>query len=810
MELSQVFYISVYSLACLSGGMLAWAEGDLLPTGLTLPIGIAAYFLNEKWRVIRLSGVWVNSLALVAFVYPAMEFFSPNIEGRLLAGAHLLVLLQWIVFLQDKQPQQYWWIFALSILQVAVSAVLTHSGLFGILLLVYLLMAMWSLSVFSLFLGAEKFQEETDPESAREPARPVPLAYALASAGGGGIPVMDLGRGMPSLVANATQRPDGGTWINRRFAGGVIAMSFAALFIGFGFFLAIPRYWIGGITFRSQSSEGGGGIQPLSGFSEKVTLGDFGQILESPAVVMKVAFQNETTSEAVDIATHAAAFGMEEPLFTGTVLVKYDGKGRWSHPKGITEDHVQSLDYRGADRSRAPPYLDRLRQSYQLEPIGSNVLFAMRPLDDKIQAKIADTAGGISKQRETSVLTRENSDSNKGIKYAILTPLHPNEDAGRETPSEEYLRQTRKLPPGGLERLQQLTVEALAPLQSSDRRTPILDMERARRLESHLRDSGDYQYSLDDRIINPEIDPVEDFLFNRKSGHCEYFASALTLMLRSANIPARLVTGFKGGVSNRNKEFEVQQRHAHAWVEAYIKDQKRWVMFDATPAAARQAVVEQAVGPFAWWTSFRQGFTDFWHYYIFSMSLERQEELLFGPLKNMVANGASTTGLMKMNNAVLIIQAIFAFLLSPAQWVSWRGAVVALAIALGSTLGVAAVRELRKLWRRLMGGRRRGNASRPGRVDFYEAFIAIMKAHGFSRNDAQTQREFADEVRNAIATRLQPHGLALLPAELSDAFYRVRFGRNTLSVAEHHRLVEQLDRLKTCLAAQNVPAGESV
>ena len=105
----------------------------------------------------------------------------------MLAGAHLLVLLQWIVFLQDKQVQQYWWIFALSIPSSGrVGRPPARAGLFGILLLVYLLLSMWSLSVFSLYLGTERFHEEGEGSPDERPGasqRSMLLPYGLAVAG---------------------------------------------------------------------------------------------------------------------------------------------------------------------------------------------------------------------------------------------------------------------------------------------------------------------------------------------------------------------------------------------------------------------------------------------------------------------------------------------------------------------------------------------------------------------------------------------------------------------------------------------------
>src|SRR5205823_1535706 len=139
-----------------------------------------------------------------------------------LAGAHLMVLLQWIVLIQDKQPQQYWWIFALSILQVAISALLTHSPMLGVLLMIYLLTAMWSLSVYSLYLGVVQFEETELTDKTLE------FAPTFAFAGGaplaGEIPLMPLESNAQSVVRGAIQNPDGKNWINLRFVGGVVGM----------------------------------------------------------------------------------------------------------------------------------------------------------------------------------------------------------------------------------------------------------------------------------------------------------------------------------------------------------------------------------------------------------------------------------------------------------------------------------------------------------------------------------------------------------------------------------------------------------
>jgi transglutaminase-like putative cysteine protease len=117
--------------------------------------------------------------------------------------------------------------------------------------------------------------------------------------------------------------------------------------------------------------------------------------------------------------------------------------------------------------------------------------------------------------------------------------------------------------------------------------------QAARRIEQYL--THNYEYTLDFMGRDAE-QPIEDFLFRYRSGHCEFFATAMILMLRSVDIPARLVTGFMGSEFNPLEDFYiVRQNNAHAWVEAYLPE-SGWTTFDPTPAAGRPSVSEPSVG----------------------------------------------------------------------------------------------------------------------------------------------------------------------------------------------------------------------
>ncbi|WP_028294213.1 transglutaminase family protein [Oceanobacter kriegii] len=118
-------------------------------------------------------------------------------------------------------------------------------------------------------------------------------------------------------------------------------------------------------------------------------------------------------------------------------------------------------------------------------------------------------------------------------------------------------------------------------------RTPL---QRAEQLESYLREN--YQFSLQSVIDNQGNTPLAPFLFDRKSGHCEHFASSMVVMLRSLGIPARLATGFSA--SQRNPVtgyFELRAIDGHAWAEAWIEG--KWLSFEPTPAYPRPTTADE-------------------------------------------------------------------------------------------------------------------------------------------------------------------------------------------------------------------------
>jgi transglutaminase-like putative cysteine protease len=108
-----------------------------------------------------------------------------------------------------------------------------------------------------------------------------------------------------------------------------------------------------------------------------------------------------------------------------------------------------------------------------------------------------------------------------------------------------------------------------------------------RNLLGHFRREH-FRYTLEP----PKLDdnPIESFLFDTRAGFCSHYASAFVYLMRAAQIPARIVTGYQGGETNKLGNFiQVRQADAHAWAEVWL-DQKGWVRYDPTAAVAPERI----------------------------------------------------------------------------------------------------------------------------------------------------------------------------------------------------------------------------
>jgi len=175
----------------------------------------------------------------------------------------------------------------------------------------------------------------------------------------------------------------------------------------------------------------------------------------------------------------------------------------------------------------------------------------------------------------------------------------------------------------------------------------------ALRIEGYIQKNIEYQLGAPD--LN-RLNPVEDFIFNEKKGHCGRVASAMALLLRMAGVPSRVAIGYSPSEKNRFADFyNIKARNGHAWAEAYIPD-KGWQRFDATPVGDGETVSLRS--------SFSLSILDWveyvWYSKIVGFSTQDQRSLLTftgGKLKSILALASNNISILLL--ILLILSTVF-------------------------------------------------------------------------------------------------------------------------------------------------------
>ncbi len=820
MDLATLFKLSIYLLTAFVGVVLGTAEGGWIPF-VSLPMAILGYWWSEgragpdRTQVRGLGEVPSVVLGCLSLVAAAVEFFGDNPEGKLLSGIHLVVYLTWIVLLQRKQNSRYWQLLVLGVLQVAVASVLTNGSWFGLSVIGYLVAATWTMSVFSLyraigaFAGDGRLDARPDRSALanstanREGLTPAAASVGRRSAPG---PHADPQREV-SQAFSTVCHDDDSRGVTMRFLGGVAFTSMLGLFVGTLFFILIPRIWIG-TSFGLADNE----LPPtlrmtVTGLATEIRLGDMRQVLESNDPVLSLRLFDHQTNQPLDPDTYADWLGHSEPLFRGVILTDYEG-GRW-RPHRLATEHTAQLfpvpDDHRVPRTAAGTVIPTVRQEIHLDQNLHDILFCMDravAMTDDIRETERYRCG--RRQLLNDIVVRQEWFKKSSVVDYIAFSELPAPEARREAgyvasklasatyQYTNYFDRCREVP-DGLERLSGLAFEVVATEEQRTGRT-LTDLEKARVIESHLRDSRIYAYSLSTPQNDPRIEPVEDFLFNHRAGHCQYFASALGLMLRSVGIPARLVTGFKGGEHRTDGLLHVEKRFAHAWVEAWVDD-KKWVTLDATPEAERTASVTQVGNQRSLWAAISSRLSGVWESNVLNVSLDLQEDLIYGPARELaISFWWPIRRFIVSPRASLVGFALF--MINPRNWLTLRGSLT-LGI-LFCLLWLLRRGSLRLGWTG-WGKRSGAAASRHRRVEFYERFVRLMQLHGHERRPAQTQGEFVQDVAGSLAIKYHDTALTRGLAPIGDLFYRVRFGDEELPAQEASHLDALLADLEQTL-----------
>ncbi len=659
---------------------------------------------------------------------------------RIAALAHWLVYLQLIKYFLPKTAEDDWFLFLLGLIQVLIGSVINQSDEVGAWMFLWALLAVWVLGQFFLQREANRFSS----------AQAIPLDRRA------GPPAPDPYHGLFDLpYAAATTR----VMITTLALGGLI-------------FLVLPRH--AGAT-RSQAAAPMG--RHLTGFDEEVQLGQLGEILENDTVVMTVELSDQDGHEVRLV---------DEPLWRGVTMIQYEG-GRWHRqPRGTQA--VVSYEVR---RNRART---EIHQKIKLEPIDSQALFALRPILD------ATSRNSPSMSTNDGTLFRPDK-PNSEYDYEVISDVDNNAGQPHEAPPSTYSKLHLSMPAGLKARLRQIAEPIVAKIPGTGRE----GIEgRARALAAYLRDSGTFTYTLQMGPVDAALDPVEDFLVNRKAGHCEYFASALALLLRSVDIQSRVVNGFKGGDWNElTGTLNVRQKHAHSWVEAYTgllgpENVPIWITLDPTPAAERIRSIAQVGGIAGRFRTVTDLIRHIWVFYIVGYDAERQNRLVYTPMRTII-----TEARRRYNAMVLGLRKWFAQVFhfqDPSALISLRGFVVSFFILLLlAGLGLLLYRLALRLARWLRGPTLDAASLSAGTL-FYRRLAQVLADYDLERTPAETQSEFAVRAHKFL-TGQGPHTAPVsdVPQQVVDAFYRVRFGHLELEPASLADLNARLDSLESRL-----------
>ncbi len=357
-------------------------------------------------------------------------------------------------------------------------------------------------------------------------------------------------------------RPDAAP--RRRVVVGLAATGPMVLALALAIFLAFPRVEASNIL-------GSVATDTVSGFGADVEIGDVGAIKDNPAIAVRLAVTDGT---GADVAPPFYVQGAVLDHFDGrTWTSTVGGSARVSHASGEVD-----------------PGLVRMQQ-LMVEPMGQDFLFAIPDVEEVhgLEGLVSRDANGVWRL----------SGANRRLSYTARSVVRADRDLGAFAP--DALRHARS-------QAERSAARSGAWLQlpaDLDPRVPALATEIAGRagadasawkkalaIRSWLR--SDFTYTVVPLDAGAR-QPLSAFLFDSRSGHCEYFSTALTVLLRSIGIPARVVNGFYGGEWNEwGRYYVFRQSDAHSWVQANFGE-AGWITMDGTPAApAMQGVTSSA------------------------------------------------------------------------------------------------------------------------------------------------------------------------------------------------------------------------
>ena len=524
------------------------------------------------------------------------------------------------------------------------------------------------------------------------------------------------------------------------------ALMVMILICGGALFFVMPRMSAGYLGGYSS------GTDLTSGFSDHVRLGQIGQIQQSNAVVMHIQIDGDKT-------------GHYDLHWRGIALTEFDGH-TWSNPR------QPFILPRQPDNSFALPRGNEVLRSYAaanmvrenliryrvlMEPIGTNVFFLApwaRNVSGEYRLVGADSVGAVFDFDARRAINRYEATSDIATPSpSELRAAGPNY-AGQVDPA--YLRLPVVDP-----RVPQLASQIVGSASN--------DYDKATAIEHYLRTRFGYTLELPKTAVK---DPISNFLFERREGHCEYFASSMAVMLRTLGIPSRVVNGFRSDEFNDiSGSYVVRAKDAHAWVEAHFPGYG-WQTFDPTPSGS--GGIPQGWARVALYVD---AMASFWREWV--VSYDRSHQYMLG---QAAVSGSRGIWDGARNWARIRYESMLSWARrsqdrvehSPGRW-----AVIAAGIALAFVL-LANLRRIALMLHEKWVGMHPERCPEQAAAIWYERMARAMARQGVQKTKTQTAQEF---VRKIEDDRLREP-----VARFTDVYEAARFGNS----AEDAQLLPEL------------------
>ena len=531
------------------------------------------------------------------------------------------------------------------------------------------------------------------------------------------------------------------------FFGGTTLLAVPLFMLTAAMFFAFPRVGFGFLSSLGTRTTA------VAGFGDDVALGGFGTIRDDPTVIMRVKMNDRPEPPPASIGVR----------LRGTSFDRYTD-GRWSRTQFAGEPIRRLQDEYVLSR---PPKPEDVEYEIILDPMEEAVLFIP---DGTVALRVPPTIrAGRSRYRK--VFYAPGFDLRYGgrlegpLNYKAIVSR---EQRGIVEPIPSTLQQRYLEVPAEAER-----VAALAKQVAAGATDPRV---QAQRIERYLRSGGDYAYTLEQPDTEGK-DPLQVFLFEVKAGHCEYFSTAMAIMMRSLGVPTRNVTGFLGADYNPYGDYyAVRNGHAHSWVEIYADG--RWLTFDPTPASGQVFASQSGLG-----VKLRQLLDAMrvrWSEYVVEYNIRDQARALQG-LANWYRSlrgkyrGADARADGGEGDEGGLADIPF----RP----DWRWFIAIMGIF---GVGVLVARWQRKRRRQSRAGRQL-DPDRDRAVRLYLSLESSLRKAGQARPADVTPAEHVEELGKS----------GFLAAgevrEVTEAYLATRFGGDPLSPADYHRL-RQLSR----------------